>query len=320
MRKFVLFGNHRYQPKHLKRSRRSSMRSNRIRLSIFDRILISSIAILSLINICGSVIVNHAERNIAFHSINDFQVPSNFKPVNLSSMNIDPTIIEDNFVGIDIYHPNVEDGIEEVENKPTNDIIPIHEVEIEVIEEVEPITLEDQLGNDTIIIDNAMMTRYDLPNVYYEGIDFSSFQPYMYYTAITNTSAPAYHIVHSQNCYTDEFGLRRYKVTEDQFSIDGQDDYVIALGTYYKPKGVVGNRYLIVTTNGMYTAITGDEKADYHTDSMHMFTSHGNNKAGIIEWIVDYGNLAYGMRQSGTVTIGGPEVVAGEILYIYGIE
>ena len=50
--------------------------------------------------------------------------------------------------------------------------------------------------------------------------------------------------------------------TADQFTIDGQDDYMIALGTFYKEKGTAGNRYLIETTTGAYTAITGSEKAD----------------------------------------------------------
>ena len=49
-----------------------------------------------------------------------------------------------------------------------------------------------------------------------------------------------------QVAWTDEYGLRRYKVSEDQFTINGKDDYVIALGTYYKEKGTAGSRYIIV--------------------------------------------------------------------------
>ena len=181
------------------------------------------------------------------------------------------------------------------------------------------ITLEEQLGNNTININNNTLVRHDLPDKYYPGIDFSSFQPYMSYTRITNKQSDAYHIVNSENCYTDELGFRRYKTNDNQFTIDGQDDYVIALGTFYKQKGVVGNRYLIVTTNGMYTAITGDEKADIHTDRMNMFTNH-NGKAGIIEWIIDNSKLNAKTRRAGTATVGGPDVVQGEIIHIYEIK
>lgn len=196
---------------------------------------------------------------------------------------------------------------------------------IESVEPTEPetkqLTLQDFIGDNVINFDGAKLTRYDLPSKYYGNIDFSSFQPFMCYTAITNKSAPAYHVVNSEQCYTDEYGLRRYSTTSDQFTINGQDDYLIALGTYYKEKGVVGNRYLIVTENGMYTARTGDEKSDNHTDDMHMFTVHSDGKcAGIIEWIVDYDNLNSTIATSGTVTRGGPEVLKGEILHIYSID
>ena len=182
-------------------------------------------------------------------------------------------------------------------------------------------TIDDLIGRDTIEIDESVLVRYDLPDKYYPGIDYSSFQPYMPYTAITNKSTPAYKVVRSENCYTDEFGLRRYKTNDSQFTIDGQDDYIIALGTFYKEKGTAGSRYLIVTTTGMYTAITGDEKADEHTDAKGMFSRHCNGtKAGLIEWIVDKSALNPTIKKMGTVTYGGPEAARGEILYIYKIN
>lgn len=193
---------------------------------------------------------------------------------------------------------------------------------IEVVEEeIDPITtLNNNLGDQSIDIGDNTLKRYDLPNSYYPGIDFSSFQPYMDYRCITNISSPAYKVSHSNMAYTDEHGMRRYKTTSDQFTIDGKDDYVIALGTYYKEKGVAGTRYLIVTTTGMYTAITGDEKSDSHTDSRHMFSLHRDGTGGIIEWIVDQRTLDRAMRLSGTITSGPIEPLQGEILHIYGIE
>lgn len=191
-----------------------------------------------------------------------------------------------------------------------------------VEDDIDPMTLlSTNLGNESISIgSNTTLNRYELPNIYYPGIDFSSFQPYMDYRCITNTSSPAYAVSHSQMAYTDEYGMRRYRTTEDQFTINGNDDYVIALGTYYKEKGTAGSRYLIVTTTGMYTAITGDEKADSHTDSRHMFSLHRDGTGGIIEWIVDQRNLETKMRRSGTITAGPIEPLQGEILHIYGIE
>lgn len=191
-----------------------------------------------------------------------------------------------------------------------------------VEDDIDPmVLLTTNLGNKSISIgNNTMLNRYELPNIYYPGIDFSSFQPYMDYRCITNTSSPAYAVSHSQLAYTDEYGMRRYRTTEDQFTINGNDDYVIALGTYYKKKGTAGSRYLIVTTTGMYTAITGDEKADSHTDSRHMFSLHQDGTGGIIEWIVDQKNLETKMRRSGTITAGPIEPLQGEILHIYGIE
>ena len=180
-------------------------------------------------------------------------------------------------------------------------------------------TLESQIGNSTINILNVTLKKFDLPNKYYSGLDFSSFQPYMAYTMITDKSSDAYKVVNDSKCYTDEYGLRRFKISDSQFKVNGQDDYVIALGTFYKPKGVVGNRYLIVTSTGMYTATTGDEKADIHTDNMNMFSRHDEH-AGLIEWIIDNNKLNKDIKQSGTVTFGGPDILKGEILHIYSID
>lgn len=188
--------------------------------------------------------------------------------------------------------------------------------------EIDPATLlAENLGNPTIEIDGSVLRRYDLPDKYYPGIDFSSFQPYMGYKCITNKSSQAYKITRSEMAYNDEYGMRRYRTTPDQFTINGQDDYVIALGTFYKEKGTAGSRYLIVTSTGMYTAITGDEKSDAHTDPRHMFSTHQDGScAGIIEWIVDQENLESSMRRAGTITAGPIEPLKGEILHIYGIN
>lgn len=179
----------------------------------------------------------------------------------------------------------------------------------------------NNIGSDIISTDKGTLRRHDLPSVYYPGVDFSSFQPYMNYRCVTNKNSAAYWVVHSENSYNDEYGMRRYRTTEDQFTINGEDDYMIALGTFYKEKGTAGSRYLIITSTGMYTAITGDEKSDNDTDSKHMFSLHQDGTcAGIIEWLVDQPNLERTMRRAGTITAGPIEPLRGEILQIYSIE
>ena len=195
-----------------------------------------------------------------------------------------------------------------------------------VIEEPEVVEVDlqelliEQIGNSIIDL-NGMYTlkRYNLPDKYYPGIDFSSFQPYMSYDCITNKSSGAYKVCNSENAYSDEHGFRRYRTSEDEFTIDEQDDYIVALGTYYKPKGETGSRYLITTTTGMYTVRIGDEKSDMHTDEMHMFSRHGNY-AGLIEWIIDDKNLNKSIKRSGTVTQGPVIPLQGEITNIYRID
>lgn len=185
---------------------------------------------------------------------------------------------------------------------------------VEEIQKVEtPMAVEEPVELPTVDL-----VSYSLPDVYYPGIDFSYFQPYMDYRCITDPSAPAYQLVNDQNMYVDEYGFCRFAVSDDQFSINGKDDYVIALGTYYKDKGLIGNRYLIETATGSYTAITGDEKSDLHTDPHGMFVLHGedNQWAGMIEFLVDADQIDSDIKAAGTVTVGDNSIFKGEIISI----
>jgi hypothetical protein len=192
------------------------------------------------------------------------------------------------------------------------------------VEELIKLTAEEiinnNLGNDTFEVNGSVLTRYDLPTVYYPDVDFDSFQAWMDYSKITDKTSSAYAIAWSSNAYTDEYGLRRYVTTDDQLKINGEDDYTIALGTFYKERGTCGSRWLIVTSTGMYTAITGDEKADRDCDAMHMFTEINGRCLGMIEWLVDTPVLDPSMRLSGTITKGPIEALQGNILYIYRID
>lgn len=293
----------RYQPKHLKKKeKRYFIPKLSDRIFILSTITFLFVATLAI----GAYADIMADKNTAESA------PEKNLPIEIGEYNTTYLNIIKGYIIIEDQTQQVLDAESmQYDQSPTTEHAP---------EPTPEPTVEDQLGNNVITIGDSTLTRHDLPSVYYSDLDFSSFQPYMPYTAITNTSAPAYNVVYSEDCYTDEMGFRRYKTDDSQFTIDGQDDYVIALGTFYKEKGMVGNRYLIVTSTGMYTAKTGDEKSDRHTDEMHMFTIHDGDKAGIIEWIVDYQNLDPTIKRAGTVTIGGPEILQGEILHIYEIQ
>ena len=161
-----------------------------------------------------------------------------------------------------------------------------------------------------------------LPDVYYH-YDYSSFQPYMDVDTITAEGTPSYEVTHSWRTYVDEYGLLRSIPDEDQFNL-GMDDYVVALGTFYKEKGTAGSRYLITTTTGQFTVIAGDEKDDNHTEAMNMGTLHedseGNISLAIIEWIVDEESLDEDIATYGTVTAGPIEALKGEITGIYLLD
>lgn len=180
-------------------------------------------------------------------------------------------------------------------------------------------SFDDKIGNDEISMNGIILTRYSLPSVYYPNIDFQSMQPFMSYKMVTNKATEAYKMCHSELSYIDENGLLRHEVGDDQFSINGQDDYVIALGTYYKERNHCGERFLIITTTGMYTAITGDEKADKHTDSHHMVHDHCDGTYSLIEFIVDTPSLEELVLLTGTLRNSSVEAFQGDILHIYKI-
>ena len=181
------------------------------------------------------------------------------------------------------------------------------------------VNLNDELGSDKIEIDGHCLTRCDLPNKYYPNLDYSTFQPYMDYRTVNVPNSSSYPVVYGEGTYVDNKGFRRYPVSDKSFNIDSEDDYMIALGTFYKPKGVGGMRYLIVTSTGMYTAISGDEKGDADTDPYHMFSYH-SKYGGLIEWLVDTKQIEKSVRRSGTITSCSVEKLKGEIEYIYVIE
>ncbi len=184
-------------------------------------------------------------------------------------------------------------------------------------------TISQSLGAKEISLIDCRLIKYALPGELHKGLDHSSFQPYMCYTKVRNKSTSSWKLLNSKKAYSDDEGFRRVKVDNSKFSLKGKDDYVVAMGNYYKRKGSIGDRFLIITTVGMVTIVVGAEKSDNHTDSKNMFTSHGKNKqyAGVLEWILDMksGKVDRSIKKSGSVTTGPVEELHGKLLYIYKI-
>lgn len=128
----------------------------------------------------------------------------------------------------------------------------------------------------------------------------TSFKAYMPYTAITNRNSLQWK--YRQMAYTDNEGFRRIN-----------NDYVVALGTYYAK--ACGERFQITLSSGkVFTVITGDIKADCHTDSSHMYGRSNNN---MVEFIVDAGQLNSMSRRMGDVSYSGFEGSVTNICKIY---
>ena len=116
----------------------------------------------------------------------------------------------------------------------------------------------------------------------------TAFKSFMSYRAITNTRSAQYQL--QQKCWTDDEGLRRLN-----------DDYVIALGTYYAE--YIGERFKITLDTGeSFTAVIGDFKADRHTDSKHQYYDSGNGRKNIVEFVVDTRELNRKARRMGDIS------------------
>lgn len=116
----------------------------------------------------------------------------------------------------------------------------------------------------------------------------TSFKSYMGYKSITNTASAQYKF--QQKCWTDDEGLRRQ-----------EDDYVVALGSYYADD--IGDRFEITLTTGqVFTAVVGDFKSDLHTDSTHKYTPMNNGNKNVIEFIVDTKLLNSTARKMGDIS------------------
>lgn len=132
----------------------------------------------------------------------------------------------------------------------------------------------------------------------------TSFKSYMNYGTITNTTSQQYKM--QQSAWTDEYGLRRYG-----------DAYMVALGTFYAAE--CGEYFKVTLENGSdFTVVTGDIKADSHTDDRNMYSPIYEHNvlryANIVEFIVDTTKMPENVKKSGN--IGTLKQFAGQIVSI----
>lgn len=138
----------------------------------------------------------------------------------------------------------------------------------------------------------SITSEFQIPNVN------SSHKTYMSYKAITNKNSKQYKL--QQNATTDEFGFRKY-----------EDCYMIALGTYYTGYEC-GKKFKITLDSGIsFNAITGDVKADIHTDAKNQ---HRNGN--IVEFIVDTDKISETCKKMGDMSYANNEMFKGQIASI----
>ncbi|MEF9984172.1 MAG: hypothetical protein RR710_06490 [Oscillospiraceae bacterium] len=136
----------------------------------------------------------------------------------------------------------------------------------------------------------------------------TSFKAWMPYTAITNSSSEQYKL--QQKAITDEQGFRR---------ID--DDYLVAMTTYYSEK--CGVRFLITLENEVeFTVMVADIKNPDQTDKLNMFhpvcDKQGNILfANVLEFIIDKEVMNEDVLSLGTISSLGFE---GQITKIERID
>lgn len=133
----------------------------------------------------------------------------------------------------------------------------------------------------------------------------TSFKAYMDYRCITDKTSKQYEL--QQKADTDDLGLRKYG-----------DYYLIGLGTYYADS--VGEKFRITLENDkVFYAMTGDIKADIHTDKNNMYSPVYNSNgtlisANVVEFIVDTKAMDRKAKLSGSV--GTYEDFSGNIVKI----
>jgi hypothetical protein len=125
-------------------------------------------------------------------------------------------------------------------------------------------------------------TLFDVPSQYRKN-DFKSFEDYR---QITSTSSPHYEL-QREHARTGTYGIRM---------VDGR--FCIALGSYFTEE--IGQYVDIILENGtVIPCILGDQKADAHTDALHI--AHRTD-GSVVEFIVDRNALPERAQARGNIS------------------
>lgn len=122
-------------------------------------------------------------------------------------------------------------------------------------------------------------TEYDVPNT-------TGFKSYMDYKKITSTSSRQYKL---QNRYaeTGDYGIRM---------VDGR--YCVAIGSHFTSD--IGQYFDLILENGtVIPCVLSDQKADKHTDSNNIVTTHNGCMS---EFIVDTNFLSDSVKNRGNIS------------------
>jgi hypothetical protein len=126
-------------------------------------------------------------------------------------------------------------------------------------------------------------TEIDVPAQYLEHKDFKSYEDWR---NIKSKNTPHYKLQNAY-AYTGEDGIRM---------VEGR--YCIAVGSYFTTR--IGQYIDVVLQNGtVIKCILGDQKADAHTDDLHI--SH-NSDGSIVEFIIDKKEMSSLVLTMGSVS------------------
>ena len=121
----------------------------------------------------------------------------------------------------------------------------------------------------------------------------TDFYGYMDYNCITDDTTVQWDM--QQNAWTDWQGLRRYN-----------NDYMVAMGSYYSDYEVGSRFEITLDNNTVFTVILGDLKKDIHTNKTHMYTPVYDDwqlvKANVIEFVVDQNQLSSDVKKLGSIS------------------
>lgn len=125
----------------------------------------------------------------------------------------------------------------------------------------------------------------------------------MDYRTLSDTTSKQYLL--QQFAITDNYGIRKIN-----------EDYMVAMGTAYASR--VGERFRITLNSGeVFTVITGDIKANKHTDLTNRYSPINSISGNLLEFIVDKNIIDEGVIKRGDLSYY--EKFEGDVVKIEGL-